>query len=291
VTVAILAADHQAPWPEHRGRLVVRSDRDEAMTRVGDGAGRVAATREGGRWSGPDVAAGRGYFIRDQSPDPPKTPAQIRRDIDDLTRSRKPRSRVHSEKALTTLAMMGTLPSQWRLTPIEWIEEEREVPGLVRCPVCRGRKFVRFEGGQVVPPPPANTPASFEYDQAAHRESSAARRPYGNCPRCEKPKSGWGMIPQGKVAGAVRARVMVGYPKFPPGTRFDSRFQGGLHCNLCNKLILRSNRVPVHAMGDDGVAHGMFVGEDCARKFLDVDIVRREGSIMESGNAPRSAVE
>ena len=78
---------------------------------------------------------------------------------------------------------------------------------------------------------------------------------------------------------------MVGYPRFPAGTIFDSRFWGGLHCNLCNKLILKSNRVPVYATGDDGVTHGMFVGEDCARKFIDVKIRRGEDSIMETGNA------
>jgi hypothetical protein len=192
----------------------------------------------------------------------------------------------HSAKALTTLARMRTTPTQWQLTPIKWVEEERIVDGLVRCPTCHGEKFVRIVDGCVIPPPPPNTRESFDYGNEARREASRDHRPYGNCPTCGVQKRGWGIIPQGKVKGKVRANVMVGYPQFPPGTRFDSQYAGGNHCNLCNKLILKSNRVPVHATGDDGVSHGMFVGEDCARKFLDVRLKRKDDAIMESGNAP-----
>lgn len=75
-TAAILAANHQAPWPEFRGHLVVRSNYDEDGVKIGDGQGRIAATREGGRWSGPDVTAGSGYLVehalarRGKSPKP-----------------------------------------------------------------------------------------------------------------------------------------------------------------------------------------------------------------------------
>ena len=171
---------------------------------------------------------------------------------------------------------MNTTPGQWQLTPIDWVEEEREVPGLVRCPTCHGHKFVRIENGSRHPPPPINQRRASRYRNAAHRDASKANKPYGNCPTCGKQKGGWGMIPQGKIKGMVRAKVMVGYPKFPPGTRFDSRFAGGLHCNLCNKLVMKSGRVPVHATGVDGVTHGMFVGEDCAQK-----VPRRETQARE----------
>lgn len=193
----------------------------------------------------------------------------------------------HSTKALGTLAIMGTAPSQWHLTPIDWVEEEREVPGLVSCPTCHGRKFVRIEEGQVLPSPSSGSPEDFDYHSAARRDAHRAGRPYGNCPTCARPRRGWGLLPQGKVEGRIRAKVMVGYPRFPPGTKFDSRYHGGLHCNLCNKLILKSRRVPVHATGDDGITHGMFVGEDCARKFLDVKLRREKDSIMEAGNGPK----
>lgn len=215
-----------------------------------------------------------------------KSAAQLDREIAE-SRTITGATTAHSAKALATLVMMKTAPSQWQLTPIEWVEEEREVPGLVTCPTCHGRKFVRIEGGQVISPPPhsAGHAANYDYDQAAHRDAYKANRNFGNCPTCGKPKRGWGEIPTGQVKGLVRAKVMVGYPQFPPGTRFDSRFAGGLHCNLCNKLVMKSHRVPVHATGDDNVTHGMFVGEDCARKFLDVKLKRDEDSIMETGNA------
>ena len=209
------------------------------------------------------------------------SPAQLDREIAESLGATTP----HSAKALATLARMGTTPAQWQLTPIEWVEEEREVPGLVTCPTCHGHKFVRIVDGHVIPPPPINSQDSFNYRNDARRDAFKANKTYGNCPTCSKQKRSWGMIPQGKIKGMVRAKVMVGYPRFPSGTRFDSRFSDGLHCHLCNKLVMKSHRVPVHATGADGVTHGMFVGEDCARKFLGVKLPREEDSIMESGNA------
>lgn len=210
-----------------------------------------------------------------------KTAAQLECEV--AASLARPARTPHSAKALATLEIMGTEPSQWGLTPIDWVEEERDVPGEVTCPTCRGRKFVRIEDDRVAPAPSSESPESSAYHAAARRDSIRAGRLHGNCPTCARRKRGWGMIPRGKVEGIVRARVMVGYPRFPAGTRFDSRFRGGLHCNLCNKTILKSGRVPVHAVGDDGVVHGMFVGEDCAQKFLGVRIRRDDDSIMESG--------
>lgn len=193
------------------------------------------------------------------------------------------RGESHSDKALTTLARMGTTPQQWRLTPIDWVREEREVPGLVRCPTCRGRKFVRIEDGRVVPPPiePASHAEDFAYGRDARRDAARAGRPHGNCPTCGVAKRGWGVVPQGKIRGTIREEVMVGYPQFPPGTQFDSRFHAGTRCGLCDKVVVKSNRVPVHATGVDGVTHGMLVGRDCASKFLDVKLKIEDGSIME----------
>lgn len=210
-----------------------------------------------------------------------KTPAQLDREISDIMSSppavSSPPSSSHSAKAMGTIKIMGTTPAQWRLTPIRWIEEERDVVGLVTCPTCHGSKFVRFADGLVVQRPRGDV----EYAKEARSESFRSGRLHGNCPTCAKRKGGWGMIPQGKVAGVVRAVVQVGYPDFPPGTVFDSRFHGGTRCNLCNKTVLKSGRVPVHAVGDGGVTHGMWVGEDCARKFLDVKIKRPKTSVME----------
>lgn len=76
--------------------------------------------------------------------------------------------------------------------------------------------------------------------------------------------------------------------EFPAGVRFDSRFGDGMHCALCNKLIMKSGRVPVHATHPIRVTHGMFVGEDCPKKFLDVKLKRDDDSIMETENGMES---
>lgn len=101
-TSAILAANQQAPWPAFRGRLVVRSNYDEDGVKIGDWQGRIAATREEGRWSGPDVTAGSGYLVEQRLeaaherkhnlPRTPKTPAQLQREIKEAL-SRPPRRR------------------------------------------------------------------------------------------------------------------------------------------------------------------------------------------------------
>ena len=100
-TSAILAANDHAPWPTFRGRLVVRSNYDEHGVKIGDGQGRIAATRVEGRWSGPDATAGSGYLV-----DPllnasherevnlsrtARTPAQLQREIEEALR--RPRRR------------------------------------------------------------------------------------------------------------------------------------------------------------------------------------------------------
>lgn len=220
----------------------------------------------------------------------------------------------HSKKALETLTIMGTKPDQWQLTPIEWVEEERDVSGLVTCPSCDGHKFiVRDASGEIVPRPKQNrTPIKdedytaeayvarnymagnpvYDYDQIARKQAYATGGQnagmYGNCPTCTKRQRGW-LVPSGTVKGTVRAKVMVGYPKFPPRTVFDSRYgHNGSACGLCNKFIMKSWRVPVHGVDSLGISHGMWVGEDCATKFLDIKLKRKADSIMETGNGQAS---
>jgi hypothetical protein len=225
------------------------------------------------------------------------SPAQLDREIAAALLIAKSMKGSHSAKALATLAMMGTTPEQWQLTPIDWVEEERDIPGLVTCPSCHGRKFVVYEGSRVIPRPTKITDQDhsyaqgspvYDYDQLARKQAYATggnAGMYGNCQTCMRRKRGW-LVPQGKVMGTVRATISVGYPRFPARTRFDSRYQGGGHCALCNKTILKSGRVPVHGTSSDGVTHGMFVGEDCGQKFLDVKLKRKADSIMETGNGP-----
>ena len=208
---------------------------------------------------------------------------------------------THSDKALATIYAMGTTPDDWHLTPIVWREEEREVPGEVECPLCDGTKWVRFtvasmglpERERAVIPVPSwdDRKALLDYQHEAKREAHGRQsfyaNSYGNCPKCTVNKrrgkfTGGGLYTTGKVKGLVRAKVLVGYPQWPSGVRFDSRFGGGMHCNLCNKLILKSWRVPVDATSAlNGKVHGMYVGEDCAKKFLGVKLKREEDSVME----------
>lgn len=207
----------------------------------------------------------------------------------------------HSDKALATMMAMGTTPDDWHLTPIKWVEEERDVPGQVTCPLCRGTKWVRYAPGSenlperdrpVIPIPPHNDRnALLHYQHAAQAEArgraSFYKNTFGNCPKCTVNKrggkyTGGGLYTTGKVPGLVRRKVLVGYPQWPKGVRFDSRFESGSHCHLCNKLIMKSWRVPVDATGVlDGKVHGMYVGEDCAKKFLHVKLKRDQDSVME----------
>jgi hypothetical protein len=105
---------------------------------------------------------------------------------------------------------------------------------------------------------------------------------YGNCSNCKNSRkrpvysTGRAMIPQAQ-------EVEVGYPIWPEGARFDSRFGGGCTCGLCGKTILKSNLVPVHAIGSDGRAHAMCVGSDCALKFLAIKKPAKKGVQIEVG--------
>ena len=61
----------------------------------------------------------------------------------------------------------------------------------------------------------------------------------------------------------------VAWPDNTDGTvaRLDSRFSHH-DCMVCGKPYIKSGLVPVIAEDDDGVWHRMWVGQDCAKKFL-----------------------
>jgi len=194
----------------------------------------------------------------------------------------------HSDKALTTLAAMGTEPAAWALTPIKWVEEERTVPGWVKCPTCEGSKCVlKDEAGNVLPRPAASPKYGepgwtypsprHEYDmKASNAAGKECGSGVGNCPTCRNKKWHGHPVCRGEVKGMVTK--MVGYPVWPEGHRFASRFAGcGYNCHLCAKAIMKSGRVPVNTP----TGEAMWVGEDCAMKFLAVKIKREDDSVME----------
>lgn len=199
------------------------------------------------------------------------------------------RKEAHSAKALETLRLMDTKPEDWQLTPIKWVREKRMAPALVKCPVCNGNRYVCKDAeGNVIPPPALVGPRSYEEEQAFWRylrdAKAQARGDGGNCTNCIRRNRWGGTFSSGSVQGLAEAEILVGYPQFPDGIKFDSRFHSGCNCNLCNKLVLKSNLVPVHGKGSDGTLHGMWVGVDCARKFLKITLKREKNAIIETAS-------
>lgn len=196
----------------------------------------------------------------------------------------------HSIKALKTIEAMGTIPEQWTLVPIKYVLEDREYPVKVRCPDCvhgeawltpKGAAhnfFKHCKGGL----------SGFEEQEQIAKYSLTK----GRCPTCPK-RPGYSSRGTGEIWKLKIMKVWVGYPQWLPNTRFDSRFHDALYyterraqktvwycCELCSKSILDpySGLVPVHATDDKGMAHGMWVGADCGRKFLKAQVTKPEKS-------------
>jgi len=170
----------------------------------------------------------------------------------------------HSDKAMKTLEAMGTTATDWKQADIRWVVEERVMMQPVTCRTCdgRGRIYVKPDLEERVPRPEGML--SWQFQLFAYENKLRERR----CGSCFSQKKGYST---GRVLGPKLVEVEVGYPVWPPGTRFDSRFSSRgtdrYCCELCSKS-LKSYQVPVVGRGADGVAHGMWVGTDCAKKFL-----------------------
>jgi hypothetical protein len=163
---------------------------------------------------------------------------------------------VHSPKTIETLRQMGCDTTGWALPPVEWRIERRLVPTTTTCPTCHGRGQVADEAVRATA---ADAPTP-----AAQRDRAHAMRACPTCPR----RRNWPDYGSGKLTQLVERDVEVGYLLWPEGVRFDSRFAGGHRCDLCSKPI--TNAVPVLATDAAGHAHGMLVGEDCAKTLLGV---------------------
>lgn len=201
---------------------------------------------------------------------------------------------LHSEKGLKTLDLMGTKPDDWGLTPIKWVLEDILHPIEMECPTCRGRGRQHiYPDGTLYTEQHARKALKLKKDDWAYHKIDEWKKKhkveYGRCPTCpQKRARNFGLIEVGTgvVVKWVKAKVWVGYPQWAKGTLFDSRFHDGLYqdnrignvryvCELCSKSITGrwSLTVPVNARSKDGKVHGMYVGEDCARKFLGLELV------------------
>jgi hypothetical protein len=175
----------------------------------------------------------------------------------------------HSEKGLTTLALLGTKPEDWGLVPIKWEKQNIEVPTKVKCPTCYGIGQAHFEldGSLAI----NNIDSKKDYYRWNTRQLEIHRLRRDRCPTCPPKRNHWGhSYGTGEVTKMVKREVMVGIILWEKDSIFDSRFNSGLHCHLCNKLIQKSGRVPVHGKDQNGIVHNMWIGEDCARKFLGI---------------------
>jgi hypothetical protein len=152
----------------------------------------------------------------------------------------------HSLKTLETLRQMGAPLTGWELPPVEWHTVKRMIEVKKACPTCRG-------GGRKWTEP---------VDGIGHPVAA----PCATCP----PRQGWAGYGTGTVLAFELKDVREGRIVWPRGTRFDSRFThtNQLSCDLCAKRIFNPfNMCPLLATDTHGTPHGIWVGDECARKL------------------------
>lgn len=192
----------------------------------------------------------------------------------------------HSDKGLKTLELMGTKPDDWALPPIKWTQVMMSVPVEQDCPDCygRGTTYVNIVTGKKA------TDANYENINDRSLTGWKSKNKYTDCPRCIGPRTKRGM---GKITVWKKQLVWVGEVIWAKGTLFDSRFEDAQYrrsnetpsgkdiravCELCSKSITSPfcSIIPVQGRGADGRIHGMWIGQDCARKILQVEVVLSE---------------
>lgn len=203
---------------------------------------------------------------------------------------------IHSEKALKTIAMMSTVPTDWGRTEIKW--EERRIPTevWVLCPSCAGSGRVGTLDGKTVP--------SHDAHNKGARDTI---RPCETCPRVRWTRQGrrwyWQHGQEGdpggdrhhghpdsrpsyhEMNGLVLATLLVnqrvGVVQWAKNTHFDSRFAASWdQCQLCAKVVPSQIFCPVTGRGSDGVIHGMWIGQDCAKKFFQIKNFKKDEVVL-----------
>ncbi len=216
------------------------------------------------------------------------------------------KSLKHSDKALKTIELMNTKPDDWGLVEIKWKQEMRYVPVQVKCPSCHGSGscYLRKNGEvhDFWKDSKGNRRATLGFSER-ETDMKKYKLTKGRCPECPPSRGTWASESRGsgQVTRWEKRKVWVGYPQWHKKTLFDSRFEGAFYedkrwetasksgktlqcvCQLCSKSItgVFSGLVPVTGKGADGKIHGMWVGEDCARKFFGVKNFKKKDHVLD----------
>jgi hypothetical protein len=144
---------------------------------------------------------------------------------------------------------------------------------VIRCETKRAKQELK-DGEWVVTEPAEYRPALIVYFPCPKCDAGKAEG-YSTVKRKQtmnKRKVGFdadvGTI--GKWSKTPMTVGVVQWPKDDAGNnlvRFDSRF-GHHDCMVCGKPHIKSGLVPVMAKDDEKDWHGMWVGQDCAKKFM-----------------------
>ena len=209
--------------------------------------------------------------------------------------------RDHSAKGLDTFAAMGTKPSDWGLADIKWETRLVKMTVWVKCPKCRLEGKVWKFGDKLVGHNELQKYLKEKFSYGVERVAKERGGVQVTCPECPMVKwtrkernylmedGGWSRHDNGHqfgystTNGLVKAERNVerevGVVQWAAGTSFDSRFTEWSHCQLCAKAIPSRRFVPVTGKGADGRIHGMYVGEDCARKFMGIKNFRENQTV------------
>ncbi len=197
----------------------------------------------------------------------------------------------HSEKGLKTLAEMGTAPESWGLTPIKWENKLVKINAWVACPDCGGGGYKKKadesswkpseqEACDKCPRVPFTKKGRTYFWK--HSEENFYRRNDGHHGAVWISRYAY---MNGLVQKEILVEKMVGKVLWAEGTEFDSRFSQTFdQCHLCAKVIPSHRFVPVNGKGANEVIHGMWVGEDCARKFFGIKAFTPEQIISREAN-------
>jgi hypothetical protein len=204
------------------------------------------------------------------------------------------RPEPHSSKAIKTIELMNTKPSDWGLVEIKYKREKRWVPEKRKCLFCwgNGSCYVRKNGESHdfwIGPDGKRRACLSGFER--EKDIKKYKLEIGTCSKCNG----------GSVIKWLKKLVWIGYPQWHKKTLFDSRFEDGFYqnkrwenatakgktlkcvCALCSKSItgIFSGLVPVTGKGADGKIHGMWVGEDCARKFFGVKNFKKKDHVLD----------